>query len=1029
MIKKEKKLKNIRRIKKSKGFTLSEILVVIAIIGLIMIVAIPAILGISKSIKKRELETKKEAIIAAAELYAKNNASKFEDWGTNLVLQVPVRTLLYYGYVTKESETDVCNPDKEIGCVVNPVTESSMNGEIITIRKNKSIIQASWGYEARPNEYIVYFDPNGDENVYLEYSSIGCITTTTCPVKAPTVEREGYTILGFDMNSNSQVGSIEADGDLELGEENNGKTYYAITSKTVTVTFSSNGGSFNSGNGLESDSCTYYNKSTSCGVSSDPAATRLGYNYDSSNKWNTKNDGTGSKVNLSKISKSLTAYIKWNIENYLVTLNPNNGIYNGTPTGYTKSGNNYTRNYNIETATFTLPNPGRGGHIFEGWTGSNGTTKEKNVNITKESTGDKSYLANWKACEAGYYAVAFAESCSKCEPGTANNSVGQTSCPPCADGYIASNAGQTECTPCEDGYHSNETHTACEADDHLVTFNVNGGNAWTSTTCSSAKFNSTTKVCSKTVAYNSKYGTLPTPTRTGYEFSGCYTTAAAGSKVASTTTVTSLTSETLYAHWNANSYTVTFDVNEGADWTSTTCPTSSYTFNSSSKSCSKSVTYDVLYGILPTPTRNGYTFDGWYTAASGGTKVISTTKAVITSNTTLYAHWTINSYKVTFDVNGGTAWTSTTCGSGFTFNSSSKECSKSVQYTGEYGTLPTPTRSGYTFDGWYTAASDGTKVVPTSHLVWATDKTLYAHWTIISYTVTFDVSGGNAWTSTTCPTSSYTFNSSSSACSKTVNSGSTYGTLPTPTRTGYTFNGWYTAASGGTKIESTSTVSITSNTTLYAHWTANSYTVTYNVNGGNAWTSSTCGSGYTFNSSSKACSKSVNYNGQYGNMPTPTHSSSTFLGWYTAASGGTKVISTTKVAITSNTTLYAHWGNCSCPDYYSMEDGICKRRADNCWFDKSVTATSDDRSSCNDKHNNASASNYSTDCIFRKCQNCSDTNETLVLYPIYTWNAESEKCYKVTFCRVYKCCKKAAGEIHDQDKKDSAYCTTDPVCN
>ena len=50
--------------------------------------------------------------------------------------------------------------------------------------------------------------------------------------------------------------------------------------------------------------------------------------------------------------------------------------------------------------------------------------------------------------------------------------------------------------------------------------------------------------------------------------------------------------------------------------------------------------------------------------------------------------------------------------------------------------------------------------------------------------------------------------------------------LPTPTRTGYTFNGWYTAASGGTKKTSTTTVNITSNQTLYAHWTINNYTVT-----------------------------------------------------------------------------------------------------------------------------------------------------------------------------------------------------------
>lgn len=81
--------------------------------------------------------------------------------------------------------------------------------------------------------------------------------------------------------------------------------------------------------------------------------------------------------------------------------------------------------------------------------------------------------------------------------------------------------------------------------------------------------------------------------------------------------------------------------------------------------------------------------------------------------------------------------------------------------------------------------------------------------TPITYTITFNANGG-----TVSPTS------------KTVTKGSTYGTLPTATRTGYTFDGWYTAASGGTKITSTTTVSITANQTLYAHWTINNYTIT-----------------------------------------------------------------------------------------------------------------------------------------------------------------------------------------------------------
>ena len=83
---------------------------------------------------------------------------------------------------------------------------------------------------------------------------------------------------------------------------------------------------------------------------------------------------------------------------------------------------------------------------------------------------------------------------------------------------------------------------------------------------------------------------------------------------------------TLYAVWKANTYTVTFDANGGTVTPST-----------------KDVTYAGTYGTLYTPVRPGYRFDGWFTAADGGTQVLSTTVATITAAQTLYAHWTVQS--------------------------------------------------------------------------------------------------------------------------------------------------------------------------------------------------------------------------------------------------------------------------------------------------------------------------------------------------------------------------------------------------
>ncbi|MCD7782596.1 MAG: InlB B-repeat-containing protein, partial [Firmicutes bacterium] len=218
----------------------------------------------------------------------------------------------------------------------------------------------------------------------------------------------------------------------------------------------------------------------------------------------------------------------------------------------------------------------------------------------------------------------------------------------------------------------------------------------------------------------------------------------------------------------------------------TTNTTYTVTFNSNGGSSVSSQT--VKSGSTATeptsPTRSGYTFDGWYTSSSGGSKYSFST--AVTSDLTLYAHWTANTvvtYTVTFDSNGGSSVSSQTVNSGST------------------ATQPTsPTKTGYTFDGWYTSSSGGSKysfsTAVTSNL------TLYAHWTINTYTVTFNSNGG------------------SSVTSQTVNYGSTATQPTSPTRSGYTFDGWYTSSSGGSKYSFSTAV--TSNLTLYAHWTASS---------------------------------------------------------------------------------------------------------------------------------------------------------------------------------------------------------------
>ena len=139
-----------------------------------------------------------------------------------------------------------------------------------------------------------------------------------------------------------------------------------------------------------------------------------------------------------------------------------------------------------------------------------------------------------------------------------------------------------------------------------------------------------------------------------------------------------------------------------------------------------------------------------------------------------------------------------------------------VMVLGNTGSLA---RTGYTFAGWNTAANgSGTHYVAGASFTFSTNPTLFAKWTANSYTVSFDGNGGV----TPGPES------------MSVTYGSAYGTLATVSRPGDTFNGWYTAAAGGTLVSDVTTVTTASNHTLYAKWATTIYTVTWDANGATA---------------------------------------------------------------------------------------------------------------------------------------------------------------------------------------------------
>lgn len=346
--------------KNKKGFTLIEILTVIGLIGIILIIAIPAINGIRKSIKERQLATIKEAIVSAAEVYAQNNQSLFPKEGG--IIQIPVRTLVYYGYINEDS-TDC---DDVIGCVMNPVNNTSMNNEIITIKKIKSVTQATFG---EVNEHVITFHANGATSVggSSNFISIGCdtFTNSTCTIRVPSIERDEFTKVGFGESANSTTADYLVGQDILFNDNmsNNGvkSDYYAITSKGVAVTFYPNTGTFTNEESSIVRTCTIRNTATNCSVASqEPSVTKLGYNKKSG--WYTTSSGS-TTIDISKVTSNASAYAHWTANKYTVTYDCNGGTQNISTSTAT-----YNEDFQIPANVCT-----RNGYTLSRWTASYGS--------------------------------------------------------------------------------------------------------------------------------------------------------------------------------------------------------------------------------------------------------------------------------------------------------------------------------------------------------------------------------------------------------------------------------------------------------------------------------------------------------------------------------------------------------------------------------------------------------------------------------------------------------------------------------
>ena len=209
-----------------------------------------------------------------------------------------------------------------------------------------------------------------------------------------------------------------------------------------------------------------------------------------------------------------------------------------------------------------------------------------------------------------------------------------------------------------------------------------------------------------------------------------------------------------------------------------------------------------------------------------------------------------------------------------------------VQTDGAYNELPTPSRYGYDFAGWFD--DSGRQVWDGVGIYTNGEHTLYAHWTPKTVTVNLNANGGTVSTDTI-----------------QVNFDSNYNNLPNPVKDGYNFAGWFTSVEGGSQIDINSVCNTTDEHTLYAHWTKDDYIITFNAMGGNI----------------KVTSKRVIYGSKYGVLPVPEEKNAKFVGWFT--DDGVQVTSSS--IVTGSAELYAKWkviGDINADEKLTIADAV-----------------------------------------------------------------------------------------------------------
>lgn len=468
--------------------------------------------------------------------------------------------------------------------------------------------------------------------------------------------------------------------------------------------------------------------------------TRTGYTF---NKWILDSYYIGDANSNYKTDLKLLA--SWNVRQYSIT--------------YHLNGGNCTNpnSYNIETQTFNLNNPTKTGYTFSGWTGTNLDSPSLNVTINQGSYGELVFYANWNAnsytihldfdggdCISNSLSVTYNENYELPLP----TKIGYT--------FLGWYEGETKW---DSGIWQRTSDLYLKAKWEILVFNLifelNGG--------VSAELPST-------YTYFDNDIIIPNPSRTGYDFAGWIGTDLTEPTKNLIIPTHSLGDKCFEAQWEGLTYIIEFDTDGGV------MDTDSMT---------------AVFGencTLPIPTKTGYTFMGW----DYNNTIISNGIWNIPDNVTLTAQWSVTTYNLSFNLDGG---------------SISVIPPATYTYFSETITIADPTRGGYTFSGWKNIETNEVTLtsltIPSGSLG---DKSFIALWNGLSYHVSFDPNGGEC-----------------SVTETTVVFGSNV-KLPVPTRSGYDFNGWWI---NGVSILYDGVWDIQHDVSLIAKWNATPVSSTY----------------------------------------------------------------------------------------------------------------------------------------------------------------------------------------------------------